>query len=489
MEIKKTVAICHYNTPELTEAAILSLRRHGGESYRVIVFDNSDRRPFAVKMRGVEVIDNTKGQVIDFDKELKKFPGRSTDMGCVAGGKFGSAKHMMSVQKLWDILPDGFVLMDSDVLIRKPIDLLFMPDRAVCGHIQDWQTSNNPAKIDRFMPMLLWLNVPRLKAGEAKFFDPKRCFALQPGGRDNPQNWYDTGAALLEDVRTHRNGLNGLNLSRDIYTSMFLHFKQGSWQRSDLNDQRVWLHCYRSLWAPDVSYKLGPDEGVIRGLKIYICTHRDFEPQVKHPAYEVLDSRERPCGDIAPNGLHGSFYSEILTYMRMAERSRLTKMIGFCGWRKYFAWMSDVPEITRTMVSKRIDLGKPMREHYKGFANVKDLDLCTSIIDQKHKAFSKAWHEALDSHTLHPCSMFVMPSRDFRSMMKLVCSVLDDFVAAAGDIDKRISDDPEGYHLSRISKEYQYRIGGQLGERMISAWIDWKFPDADEVGIRVLSKK
>ena len=77
---KKTVAIIHYNTPELTEAAILSLRKHGGEDYHVTVFDNSAEatdqktgekypaRPFTAKMEGVTVIDNTRGQIIDFDK-------------------------------------------------------------------------------------------------------------------------------------------------------------------------------------------------------------------------------------------------------------------------------------------------------------------------------------------------------------------------------------------------------------------------------------
>jgi hypothetical protein len=38
---QKTVAIINFNTPELTEAAILSLRKHGGEDYKVVVFDNS----------------------------------------------------------------------------------------------------------------------------------------------------------------------------------------------------------------------------------------------------------------------------------------------------------------------------------------------------------------------------------------------------------------------------------------------------------------
>ena len=41
MRKDREVAIIHYNTPELTEAAILSLRKHGGEDYHVTVFDNS----------------------------------------------------------------------------------------------------------------------------------------------------------------------------------------------------------------------------------------------------------------------------------------------------------------------------------------------------------------------------------------------------------------------------------------------------------------
>ena len=79
MNEKRQVAIIHYNTPELTEAAILSLRKHGGEDYEITIFDNSapavdqktgeryEARPFTAEMNGVKVIDNTKGQIIDFE--------------------------------------------------------------------------------------------------------------------------------------------------------------------------------------------------------------------------------------------------------------------------------------------------------------------------------------------------------------------------------------------------------------------------------------
>ena len=39
---QKEIAIVHYNTPELTEAAILSVRKHCQENYHFTIFDNSD---------------------------------------------------------------------------------------------------------------------------------------------------------------------------------------------------------------------------------------------------------------------------------------------------------------------------------------------------------------------------------------------------------------------------------------------------------------
>ena len=151
--MEKTVAIIHYNTPELTEAAIWSLRKHGGQDYKVVLFDNSTERPFRKPMQGVEVIDNTKGQVIDFDKALAKFPHRNRAIGCARGNEFGSAKHMMTVQKLWELLPDGFVLMESDILLKKSIDEFFNPEYSVVAYIQKEQPRNR-FRIGRVLPML-----------------------------------------------------------------------------------------------------------------------------------------------------------------------------------------------------------------------------------------------------------------------------------------------------------------------------------------------
>ena len=239
----REVAIIHFNTPELTEAAILSLRKHGGADYHVTLFDNSTERPFKKKMKGVKVIDNTNGQVIDFDKFLAEYPDRNEAIGCAYTCVFGSAKHMRTVQELWKILPKGFLLMESDILLKADIDFMFMEDQAVCGHVQ-WEQPGNPFRIGRLMPLLCWMNVPMLVKHGAKYFDPKRTYGLLKDYRDR-NNWYDTGASLLEDVRTKKPELHGKGI--DIRPLME-HYQSGSWKNSKVDSHLAWLEQHKDLW-------------------------------------------------------------------------------------------------------------------------------------------------------------------------------------------------------------------------------------------------
>lgn len=244
MTRKKQVAIIHYNTPELTEAAILSLWKQCGKKYDVTVLDNSDHRPFTAKMRGVRVIDNTKGQIIDFDAELAKYPDKCWDLAWMSN--YGSAKHIMSVQKLWEILPEGFILMESDILLTKNIDFLWDEQFAATGKAQ-WFRCRRREK-DRLLPYLCYLNVPLLQANGAHYFDPLRCWALQPGGKQNEQNWYDTGATVLEDIiKTKPQLVARLYPELDKY---FIHYNGGSWRKGDVNNQKAWIEQNRTYWEP-----------------------------------------------------------------------------------------------------------------------------------------------------------------------------------------------------------------------------------------------
>ena len=90
--MRRDIAIVHYNTPELTRAAILSVRKHT-PGCTFTVFDNSDKRPFE-PMDGVRVIDNTGGQVIDFDAMLARYPDKRD-----TANEHGSAKHIASARR------------------------------------------------------------------------------------------------------------------------------------------------------------------------------------------------------------------------------------------------------------------------------------------------------------------------------------------------------------------------------------------------------
>jgi hypothetical protein len=475
---QKTICIVHFNTPELTEAAILSVRKQCAENYQIVVFDNSDKRPFTKKMKGVKVINNRKQQVVNFDEELEKHPNKCWDLAHQSN--YGSMKHMMSVQKLWELVPDGFILMESDLLLVDDIGFLWDEHFAATGKVQ-WLHSRNPHEIskDRLLPFLCYLNVPLLKAHGARYYDPDRCWCLHSTDPNDPQNRYDTGASLLEDIINTKPQLNA-RVYGDLHNH-YAHYNGGSWRQNNEESQRAWVAQHRNLWEP---YKLEQD------ARIYICTHKDFAPVVNHPIYEVLDARKWEKNEIDKQA--GLFWSEIASMCQVAGQKDLPAMVGFCQYRKYFAFKNQVPSNLATMecvVGTRVNLGKTVREQYATFGNPDDLDLMTSIIEKSHPEFSAAWHRTLNSREFHPCSMFIMPREKFRELMKLLEMAIGHWVIAAIDIEERIKANPDAYHIDELGYDYAYRIGGQLGERIISAWIDWQFPKAIQYNIITTSAK
>ena len=489
---QREVLIVHYNTPEMTEAAILSLRKHGGENYHVTIFDNSDARPFTKQMDGVDVMDNTLGQLIDLDAELKKFPERSRNMGNAYSGDFPSARHMMSVQWFMDNHDFDFLLMDSDVLIREGVEFMFMQDQCCCGHIQTWQKAGNPGHKDRLVPLVCYINAPMCKKCGVRYFDPNHSFALLKGSTGNPENWYDTGSSFLYEIRSHKNGAHGKAI--DI-RPLHIHYGSGSWKNTGQEQQIAWLNKYQNLWKPSDDYVLGDPNykrPANKTAKIFVCAHSDFQTAVDNPVYEVIDASN---GGDEMNGMPGSFYSELLHMNRVANMKKLPTIVGFHQYRKYFHWMSDVPDLSKwikrygCLVSQAKDLDMSMHAHYKNVGNIDDLDLVTKIIEYNFPEFGVAWHKALQSKLLHTASMFVMRTKDFKRMLALINGIVDEYVHTVGkDIDAHILKQKAKYHIPTSPLEYQRRIGGQICERIVSAWIDWQFPEAKEVPIKVTSK-
>ena len=211
------IAIVHYQTPELTGALLRSIRKTTPGA-RITVFENSvDPRRLLPPSEDVTVIDNTRGQVIDFDAFLAQYPRRSREHAQDA-----SVRHMMSVDALWDVLPDGFVLLDSDVLLRRDLSELADPSVAWCGHLQYGMTFGAGRFRPRALPFVCWLNVPMCREHGIRYFDPARTWKLEPG------MFYDTGASFYLDVR--KADLPERQIRWEDYA---VHFKGGSWDGRD----------------------------------------------------------------------------------------------------------------------------------------------------------------------------------------------------------------------------------------------------------------
>ena len=474
---KKTIAIVHFNTPELTEAAIMSVRKHCQEDYQFLIFDNSDKRPFKTKMKGVKVIDNTKGQVIDFEAELAKYPDKEWNMAKLSN--HGSMKHIWSVQKLWELLTDGFILLESDVLITKNFDFLWDETFAACGKVERFHGRRR--EHDRLLPWLCYLNVPLLVKNGARYFDPMRAWNLQPG-ENNPGNWWDTGACVLDDIRKTKPELVcRCYANLDNY---YIHYHGGSWRQADVENQKAWLEKHRALWYT-------PEN---KNAKIFICSHSDFSPVVNNDVYETIDSRKLK-GCKVPD----LYYSELWQMKKVSERKQLPKYIGFCHYRRYFGFMNDVPELGKiieargAIVTKAFDLGKTMREQYATWGNPEDINICTQIISEKYPDFAPAWNHALDSRYMHLATMSIMRTEDWKEMLEVMWGVAQEYLKRiGGDIVKRVRENQKAYHVGEMdftTFTHELRVGGQFAERINSAWIDWKYPHAYEVNLTITRDK
>jgi len=196
--MKKNIVIVHYNTPRLTECLVRSINLFVKDAV-IYIFDNSDKSPFTATFDNVTIIDNTKGQIINFDVWLKRYPDRlKTSAG---RNNYGSAKHAYSVQKCMDIIGDNFILLDSDILLKKDISSLFDERYIFVGSTEIWRARTGVAKYsrERAVPYICFINVKKCKELGINFLDDRRIYGLTQNG-DN----YDTGASFLEDIRSKK---------------------------------------------------------------------------------------------------------------------------------------------------------------------------------------------------------------------------------------------------------------------------------------------
>lgn len=88
--------------------------------------------------------------------------------------KFASAKHCYTIQTFMDMIDDNFLLLDSDMLLKKDISIFFDDDYIYVGHPkQQFQAPNR-----RLDPCICYINNKLCKVKNVRFFDDKRMLGL-----------------------------------------------------------------------------------------------------------------------------------------------------------------------------------------------------------------------------------------------------------------------------------------------------------------------
>ena len=234
--------------------------------------------------------------------------------------------------------------------------------------------------------------------------------------------------------------------------------------------------------------------------KIYICTHTDFDCPVHNPVYEILDARKLFPEDKDEQGVDALFYSELLSYRWLSDRPEmLPDIVGFCHYRKYWAFLDDVPNL-QALVEQHGCIATTLH-HVKGSVynqyercfNFADMDIAKAIVASRHHDLWDTFRTMLEGDSFYSCNMFLMRKQNFCDMMYVINDVLERYLAVVGlDLEQRILHHADIYLNKRSTKgkqiAHQYRMGGNIGERLASAWIMRYFPNPATYDIHITEK-
>lgn len=261
--MKKNIVIVHYNTPLLTSCLVRSINRFVDDAV-IYIFDNSDKYPFTAEFDNVTIIDNTKGQIIDFDKWLEGYPNRFKSKAKING--FASAKHCYSVEKCINLINEPFILLDSDVLLKKDISELYDENSVFVGEI----ATHSDSIIKRVLPFLCYVNVDFLVKNDRHYFDEKYMHGLY---YTKESNRYDTGAGFY---------VNTLDLPHKEVTieDYIVHYGHGSWSKEGYTyncTAEEWLLRNKKYWSNEKNKKV-----------IYTCITGGYD-KIIEPKYVNYD--------------------------------------------------------------------------------------------------------------------------------------------------------------------------------------------------------
>lgn len=231
--MNKNVCIVHYNTPYVLTCLIHSINKHVSNT-KIYIFENSDKDIFVNTFDNVKVFDNSKGQILDYETILEKYPERHLTPS--AKRKWGSFKHCLAIQKCMELINEPFILMDSDVLIKKDFSNLYQEDKIFIGEIE---------KISKYFelrvaPYLCFINVNKCKEYNINYYNDD-ILGLKLNKDKRLAN--DTGCHFYKNSKKYKHGLITLN-------EYIIHYGEGSLNLFENNKPTLleWINNNRNLW-------------------------------------------------------------------------------------------------------------------------------------------------------------------------------------------------------------------------------------------------
>lgn len=234
----KNIVIIHYNTPKMTECLVKSINRHMKDA-KITIFDNSDKSPFTYKCGNLTVLDNTKGEIINFTEFLQKYPNKNPI--CEKANNFASAKHCYTVEKLIDMFDNGFILLESDTIVKKDLSELYDESIIYAGTVEKQPLSD----IKRVLPFICYINSKMCKNLGVHYFDENYMHGLRHTKINKKADSYDTGSGFYINSEKIKH--------KEIkYSDYIEHFGHGSWNKK--NEKKTitkeeWLYINKKYWS------------------------------------------------------------------------------------------------------------------------------------------------------------------------------------------------------------------------------------------------
>lgn len=229
--------------------------------------------------------------------------------------------------------------------------------------------------------------------------------------------------------------------------------------------------------------------------KFYVAAHKPFENALKNPVYTILCeetdnvSSEAEIVKIKPH-ISNIGFSEWSKFYEIYKGENLPDYIGLMHYRRILRLgkdINDIPDMENLfkdcdiIVGNVINVGN-IRGQYANCHNVKDLDCCGKIIEEKYPEYKDAYDKVMNQGTFFICNTVVTKKQDFLEFCDFLFGVLFEFcerngIDPASDksffdyIDKDIKNYSKRHKPDDSTFREQARIGGFLSERLYNVWV------------------